>query len=74
MFHFEKRRLDFIMRELARWYDIEVVYKDPIDASFFAEMPKNTNLSDALKALQLTGKVRFVIDGKRVTVLKKLTN
>ncbi|PJJ83312.1 FecR family protein [Mucilaginibacter auburnensis] len=70
-FHFQKRRLDFIMRELARWYDIEVVYKDPIDASFFAEMPKNTNLSDALKALQLTGKVRFAVDGKRVTVLKQ---
>lgn len=70
-FHFQKRRLDFIMRELARWYDIEVVYKDPVDASFFAEMPKNTNLSDALKALQLTGKVRFAVDGKKVTVLKQ---
>jgi len=70
-FHFEKRRLDFIMRELARWYDIEVVYKDQNDASFFAEMPKNTNLSDALKALQLTGKVKFAVDGKKVTVLKQ---
>ncbi len=70
-FHFQKRRLDFIMRELARWYDIEVVYKEPVDASFFAEMPKNTNLSDALKALQLTGKVKFAVDGKKVTVLKQ---
>ncbi len=70
-FHFEKRRIDFIMRELARWYDIEVVYKDPIDASFFAEMPKNTNLSDALKSLQLTGKVKFAVDGNRVTVLRR---
>ena len=69
-FHFEKRRIDFIMRELARWYDIEVVYKDPIDPNFFVEMPKNTNLSDALKSLQLTGKVRFTIDGKKVTVSK----
>jgi transmembrane sensor len=71
LFHFEKRRLDFIMRELARWYDVEVFYKDPIDASFFAEMPKNTNLSDVLKALQLTGKVRFAIDGKKVTVFRQ---
>lgn len=71
LFHFEKRRLGFIMRELARWYDIEVVYKDQIDASFFAEMPKNTNLSDALKALQLTGKVKFTIDGKKVMVFKQ---
>lgn len=70
-FHFEKRRIDFIMRELARWYDIEVIYKDPIDASFFAEMPKNTNLSDALKSLQLTGKVKFAVDGNRVTVLRR---
>ncbi|MEO8946902.1 MAG: FecR domain-containing protein, partial [Mucilaginibacter sp.] len=73
-FHFEKRRLDFIMRELARWYDIEVVYKDPIETSYFVEMPKNTNLSDALKALQLTGKVKFAVDGKKVTVYKTVTN
>jgi len=70
LFHFEKQRLESIMRELSRWYDIEVIYKDRIEASFFAEMPKNTNLSDALKALQLTGKVKFTIDGKKVMVFK----
>ncbi|MGY3214744.1 FecR family protein [Mucilaginibacter sp. HD30] len=70
LFHFEKQRLESIMRELSRWYDIEVIYKDRIDASFFAEMPKNTNLSDALKALQLTGRVKFTIDGKKVMVFK----
>ena len=70
-FNFKNRRLDFIMRELARWYDIEVVYKDPIETIYIAEMPKNTNLSDALKALQLAGKIKFAIDGKRVTVLKQ---
>jgi len=71
LFHFEKQRLESIMRELSRWYDIDVIYKDRIDASFFAEMPKNTNLSDALKALQLTGKVKFTIDGKKVMVFKQ---
>ena len=35
---------------------------------FFSEIPRNTNLSDVLKALELTGKVHFTIEGKKIIV------
>jgi len=70
VFHFESAGIESVMRQLSRWYDVEVVYqRPPGSGSFHADMPKNTNLSMALKALELTGKVHFQIEGKKVIVL-----
>ena len=68
LFHFEGTRIESLMQQLARWYDIEVVYSKRTDELFYAEIPRNTNLSDVLKALELTGKVKFAIDGNKVIV------
>jgi transmembrane sensor len=57
-----------LMRQLARWYDVEVVYDRKINDLFFATIPRNTNLSDVLKALELTGKVKFEIAGRTIRV------
>ena len=69
MFHFEKMDIESLMRQISRWYDIEVVYQNhKSDDKFIADIPRNTNLSDALKALELTGKVQFDVEGKTVIV------
>jgi len=57
-----------LMRQLARWYNVEVEYKIPVTDLFYAEIPRNTRLSDVLKALELTGKVHFTIAGNKVIV------
>lgn len=57
-----------LMRQIARWYDVEVVYDKEVKDIFYAEIPRNTKLSDVLKALELTGKVHFVIEGKKIMV------
>lgn len=70
VFHFENASIERVMRQLSRWYDVEIEYqRPPGSGSFHADMPKNTNLSMALKALELTGKVHFRIEGKKVIVL-----
>jgi len=68
VFHFEGEDIGTVTRQLSRWYDVEVEYSRKVDDLFYAEMPRNTKLSDALKALELTGKVHFEIDGKKIIV------
>lgn len=68
IFHFEGEDIGTVTRQLSRWYDVEVEYRKKVNDLFYAEMPRNTKLSDALKALELTGKVHFEIDGKKIIV------
>lgn len=68
-FHFESAGIETIMRQLSRWYDVEIEYKGKTDDLFIAEMRRNIKLSDALKALELTGRVRFEIEGKKIIVM-----
>ena len=69
MFDFENAGIETIMRQLSRWYDVEIEYKGKTDDLFIAEMRRNIKLSDALKALELTGKVKFDIEGKKIIVM-----
>jgi ferric-dicitrate binding protein FerR (iron transport regulator) len=69
MFDFENAGIETVMRQLSRWYDVEIEYKGKTDDLFIAEMRRNIKLSDALKALELTGKVKFEIQGKKIIVM-----
>ena len=69
MFDFENAGIETVMRQLSRWYDVEIEYKGKTDDLFIAEMRRNIKLSDALKALELTGKVKFDIQDKKIIVM-----
>ena len=59
-----------VMQELARWYNIEVVYEGEVpDQQFGGELRRNSKLSSVLKILEKSG-VNFRIDGNTVTVHK----
>jgi hypothetical protein len=69
LFNFEGADLEEVMRQLSRWYDIDVVYEKGIpDIEFVGEVSKNVSLSGLLKGLQGTG-VHFRIEGRRLVVL-----
>jgi ferric-dicitrate binding protein FerR (iron transport regulator) len=70
MFHFEKAGIQTVMRQLSRWYDVEVVYKKDLDKSdiLFFEVSRHTNLSDVLKVLNLAGGAQFTIEDKKIIV------
>lgn len=70
-FVFSKEDLTSIMKKLARWYDIEVEYQDaPQHLRFDAIISRSKNLSAILQTMQITGKVKFKIDGRKVIVTK----
>jgi len=67
-FHFESADLPTILRELARWYDVDVAYEGVVSKErFFAIINRNSSLSAVLKALQAND-VQFNINGKKLTV------
>jgi ferric-dicitrate binding protein FerR (iron transport regulator) len=68
-FDFQGEDIETVMRQLSRWYNVDVVYRNKPDELFYAEIPRNTKLSDVLKALELTGKLRFGIEGKKIIVM-----
>lgn len=69
-FQFNSADIKTIMRQLARWYDMEVVYKGAIDLHFSGNLNREVYASEVFEKLAMTGEVRFNIDGKKVTVMK----
>jgi len=60
------------MRKVARWYNVEVVYDDTAPGNLILGgwMSRATNISEVLNHIQLTGKVHFKLEGRRVIVSK----
>lgn len=69
VFQFNNADIKTIMRQLARWYNLEVTYnKPPDDNLYYVEMPRNSKLSSILKVLELTGNIHFEIEGNKLIV------
>ena len=69
LFAFENASIETVMRQFSRWYDVQIEYRGKTDDLFIAEMRRNIKLSDALRALELTGRVKFDIEGKKIIVM-----
>ena len=60
------------MRQLSRWYDVEVKYMSAIPGGHYTgAIRRQANLSEVLKMLELAGGVHFVIEGREIAVQKK---
>lgn len=65
---FEGNDIRSAMRQIARWYDVEVVYKGNVPAHFRGIIPRNVPVSRVLKMMELTGEVHFEIGQKQIIV------
>ena len=70
MFSFKGADINTIMRQVGRWYDVDVEFKDNITEKFYGDISRNTNVSKLFKMLETTGGVHFIIEGKKVEVRK----
>jgi transmembrane sensor len=68
-FDFDGVDIETVMRQLSRWYNVEVEYNKKTDVLFYAEIPRNTKLSEVLHALEYISKVKFDINGKKIVVM-----
>lgn len=68
-FNFQDASLEEVMRQLQRWYDIEIVYeKDIPKLEFIGKMGRDLTLSKVLTGLEMS-KVHFRLEGRRLIVL-----
>lgn len=69
LFQFDGDDMGMIMRKVSRWYDVKVSYKNGIPPGHFTGViSRNTDLSEVLKMLELSG-VGFNVEGKNLIVL-----
>lgn len=70
LFEFDNTDLATVMRQVARWYDIEVVYRVSPDKTLLGgSISRNLNLKEVLGLLEANGINHFKLEGKKVFVL-----
>src|SRR5690606_21345909 len=68
---FNDQPIDAIMRGVARWYDVDVVYEGELpEDKFGGTVSRFDNVSSVLRTLELTGRVRFRVEGRTIYVSK----
>ena len=68
LFRFEGANIETIMREIGRWYDVEIVYAGKVPMRRFeGKINRNAGLSEVLRILELSN-VKFSIAGKKIIV------
>lgn len=69
-FEFDKTDIKAIMRQISRWYDVDIRYETKTDnATYGGRISRNINLSNILKMLELYG-VHCKLEGKTLTVIR----
>ncbi len=67
-FQFNGSEIKTVMRQISRWYDVEVVYTGKIPAGHFTGLvSRNNDILQVLKIMKSAG-VRFTIEGHKVIV------
>lgn len=68
-FKFSRVDIKHIMRQISRWYDVEVAYEGDLpDDEFVGKIGRGENISQILHVLELEH-VHFKIEGKKIIVL-----
>ncbi|MBO9635754.1 MAG: DUF4974 domain-containing protein, partial [Chitinophagaceae bacterium] len=69
VFNFNQSSLPSAMRQIARWYDVEIVYEKNIPSITFAgKIQRSLSLQQILKGLE-DDQVHFRIEGKKLIVM-----
>jgi len=68
VFNFNGTDIQTTMRQIARWYDIEIIYEDKITEHFNGTIIRNASIERVLKMLEYTGVVHFRRSGRKVFV------
>ena len=68
LFQFEGADITSIMREIGRWYNVDIVYADKVSMRRFeGKISRNAQLSEVLRILELSN-VKFEVVGNKIIV------
>ena len=68
LFQFEGADITTIMKQISRWYDVEIIYSGKVPVRRFeGKISRDAPLADVLKILELSD-VKFTVEGKKIIV------
>lgn len=71
LFDFQDKKLDEVMRQLARWYNLDIVYEGAVPKmEFFGKIRRNNKLSEVLHILKRAG-IHFRLENGRKLVISQ---
>ena len=68
IFKFNNTTIETLMRQIEKWYDVDIIYEGKVTSHFVATIPKTVSAQNVFKILEQTGAVHFKIEGKKVIV------
>jgi ferric-dicitrate binding protein FerR (iron transport regulator) len=70
LFSFEKTDLRAIMRQISRWYNVEIEYRGVVEQiNFTGRMSRKEYVSQILELLEMEGRVHFEVTDNHITVM-----
>ncbi len=70
LFNFDGVELKNAMKQIARWYDVEIVYRGKApDIKFYGRISKDISLAGLIKGFQTTGVQMMIENGRQLVVM-----
>jgi len=70
-FHFSNADIKVIMRQIARWYDVDVEYRNiSSETQLGGIVSRKEDLRQLLNYFEIAGKVRFIVEGRKIIVTR----
>ncbi|MHA4896717.1 FecR family protein [Pedobacter sp. PWIIR3] len=68
-FVFDNEPLESILKKIARWYDVDIVFQGKnSQLAFWGSISRYKSIKEVMDKLELTGDVHFTLEGRRVIV------
>lgn len=68
-FHFDGTPVQEVMRQVSRWYDVNIEINGKVTKHFRGMIPRNASLDEVIQMLSLTGEFKYKIEGRTVRIL-----
>ncbi len=70
-FYFNNEGIESIMRQISRWYDVDIIYQGELtDEKFYGTISRSKNINQVLNVLEKTRGIHFKIEGRRILIMK----
>ncbi len=69
-FQFNSADLKTILRQVSRWYDVDIEYRSKVDLHFTGQLTRDSDVSKVFEKLALAGEVHFKTEGRKIIVTK----
>jgi transmembrane sensor len=70
-FRFQDEEIKVIMNQIARWYDVDIIYAGNFDGMHFSVyISRDKSVEQILTLLRLTKSIKFKMEGRKIIVMK----